>query len=138
MFVTMLIGVYRPDDDRLLVANAGHSPVLLRRGEATTMLPPSAPPLGVLPDLIAETVELPFAPGDVLVVATDGLAEQEDQHGEQIGYDRLVELIGAGDVQSSGALVDTLFDEVERFSGGRERDDDRTALVIRRVAGAQQ
>lgn len=136
VFVTMLIGVYRPDAGELLVANAGHSPVILRTGGESTMVRPSAPPLGVLPELVTDTVVVPFEIGDVLVVGTDGLAEQQDVHGRQLGYARLVEIVAEHASGSAESIVAALFDEVERFGGDAGRDDDRTALVVRRVEDA--
>lgn len=133
VFVTMVIGTYRPGDDVIRLANAGHSPVLVRVDGTTAPLPASAPPLGVLETLVPDTVELPFAVGDTVMIGTDGLAEQEDEHGRQIGYARLAELVDAHADRGAEGLVGALFDTVEEVTGDGDRADDRTALVLHRT-----
>ena len=87
MFITMVIGAYRlGDGDTIRLANAGHSPVVIGGTGGVVDLAPSAPPLGVLEDMRSpRAVEVPFVPGDVVVMGTDGLVEQENAERDQIG-----------------------------------------------------
>lgn len=133
VFVTMVIGSYRPGDDVIRLANAGHSPVLVRTADGTAPFPASAPPLGVLADFVPDTVEMPFTSGDTIMIGTDGLAEQQDGTGAQIGYDHLVGMVDTHADGGAGHLVAELFAAVERFAGEHDQDDDRTALVLHRT-----
>ncbi|MEM7286039.1 MAG: PP2C family protein-serine/threonine phosphatase, partial [Actinomycetota bacterium] len=135
VFVTTAIGVWDAHESTLKVANAGHSPVLHCHGDRTTSIPPAVPPLGVLPDVAHEPIELVFEPGDALLFGSDGLAEQEDAHGRQLGYDALDALLISHRPDGASALVDRLFDAVERHGAGQPQDDDRTALVVARREG---
>ena len=132
VFVTMVIGTYRPGEDTIRLANAGHSPVIARSGGRASMIAASAPPLGVFDDPGTTTIELPFSSGDALVIGTDGLAEQEDREGHQLGYERLVDLVRDAGTSTADSTIARLFDEVERFGAGIDPDDDRTALVLHR------
>ncbi len=136
VFVTMIVGSYRAGEDVIRLANAGHSPVLVRADGETTPFPASAPPLGVLADLVPDTVEIPFVPGGTIMIGTDGLAEQEDDDGEQIGYDHLVDMVDGHADRGADHLVAELFAAVERFAGEHDQDDDRTALVLHRTESA--
>lgn len=132
VFITMVIGVYRREGDTIRLANAGHSPVLVGDADGFANLPPTAPPLGVMEDMIADTVELPFAPGGVVVMGTDGLVEQENAQRVQLGDEWIGEHVAGLSGESAGAVVDSLFATVERHAGDTAASDDRTAVVIRR------
>ena len=132
MFITMVIGAYRLGDDTIRLANAGHSPVVIGGTGGVVDLAPSAPPLGVLEDAIADTVEVPFVPGDVVVMGTDGLVEQENAERDQIGTEWIADQVADAAGVSASDLVEALFAAVERHAGDTPASDDRTAVVIRR------
>ncbi len=132
VFITMVIGVYRRDGDTIRLANAGHSPVLVGSADGFANLPPTAPPLGVMEDMIADTVELPFVPGDVVVMGTDGLVEQENAERAQLGDEWIAQHVADLAGEPACVVVDSLFAAVERHAGDTAASDDRTAVVIRR------
>ncbi|MEV6327710.1 SpoIIE family protein phosphatase [Streptomyces sp. NPDC051909] len=77
---TCLYAVYDPDSATCRISNAGHPPpVLVPAGGLPRLLDlPTGAPLGV-GGVPFETVEVPFRPGDSLVLYTDGLVETRDQ-----------------------------------------------------------
>ncbi|MFI5688009.1 SpoIIE family protein phosphatase [Streptomyces sp. NPDC051636] len=76
---TCVYAVYDPRHAECHLANAGHlPPVLVRRGERPRLLDlPPGPPLGV-GGIPFETTTVAFAPGDQLVLYTDGLVETRE------------------------------------------------------------
>ncbi len=82
---------------------------------------------------LAET-KLTLGAGDVVILFTDGLVEARDASGEGYGYDRLAQsaarLCAGGHTCDPAALRDALLDDVARFSGQPETDDDVTILVV--------
>lgn len=134
MFATAFIGQYQPQADELSYANAGHSPVIYcPAGGPATLLQADGTAMGVLPFGSWENHALPFRPGDLLVVATDGFSEARDQTGDMFGYDRLLRLIEAVADRSAQKISEQIYDSVRDFAYGQPQDDDQTIVVIKRV-----
>jgi len=78
-YVTVFVAVLDVDTGRLEYASAGHPPALVRRADGRTeLLSAEAPPLGLFPaseGFAGRSTAL--APGDMLVLYTDGLIEAE-------------------------------------------------------------
>jgi sigma-B regulation protein RsbU (phosphoserine phosphatase) len=126
MFVTMLAGVYEPGTGRVIVANAGHEPLLCHaRDGSFTSFPAEAPPLGIVAD--GEFPEVDIAlDGGGLYSFSDGLTEAYTDDGEQLGSEGFKELI----VSVSHLPVDERVDSVIAKVGQLELRDDLTLLVV--------
>jgi sigma-B regulation protein RsbU (phosphoserine phosphatase) len=130
MFATAVVGQVKNRQIRL--ANAGHAPVILHHaGSPPRLMEATGIPLGVLPEPLCELQCEPFGPGDLLVVASDGLTEAERPNGEMYGIERLIALIARSAGASAETLGQRIFAEVAEFSGGKPQSDDQTLLVIR-------
>ncbi len=133
-FVTALL-LEVPDDEPVVrMTSCGHvAPLLLGSDEGrvgVADLDP-APPLGVgLTDAGGSTVdELPFGPGDTLLLYTDGVVEARDRHGV---FYPLAEHASRWAGCAPGVLLDHLRRDLLAHTGGRLGDD--VALVaVRRV-----
>lgn len=135
MFATLFIGSYDPETSRLTYANAGHSPVLLRRADGETeILQAEDMPLGILPDTEFTNGITRFLPDDLLIVATDGFSESVNVGGEMFGYDRLLELADQHAHENPDRIAGIFFDAVATFSDGQAQSDDQTLLVIKGTA----
>jgi sigma-B regulation protein RsbU (phosphoserine phosphatase) len=134
-FATVLLACFEPTTGRVVAANAGHSPVVYRPADGQArLLHANAPPIGVLPEWDAADSALRLAPGDLLVVATDGFSETEDPRtGELFGYDRLLELVDRVAAEDAAGIGAALFQATDAFSSGAEADDDKTVLILRGV-----
>ena len=72
-----------------------------------------------------------MAPGDLLVLATDGFFEWANAHDEEFGLARLQDDIhSTRDLQSS-EIIAQLHAAVVKFAGGTDQQDDPTALVFK-------
>src|SRR3954471_8767031 len=127
-FVSAFMAVI--DGDRLRYANAGHgSTMLLTAGGERRALPATGLPLGVEDGGWREE-ELPFALGDVLFCATDGLAEAR-RDGQFFGEARLPALLDEHARRlGPEALVALVRREVEAWAP--ELNDDVVILAVRR------
>jgi len=105
----------------LVLANAGHLPPYLNSQEVAV---PGGLPLGVLPDMTYEEVQLYLHPGDRILLMSDGVVEARHTTGELFGFDRVHNLSN----QSAFYIADAA------RSFGQE--DDITVLTIRRLAQA--
>ena len=135
MFATMFIGQYEPDSRKLVYANAGHSPVVYCPVEGSArLLEADGTAIGILPTSFSLNQQLVVRPGDVLVVATDGLNEARNAQDELFGYVRLLELIESLADRSARHIADALFRTVQSFSAGKAQEDDQTLIVIKGIA----
>ncbi|MER6995686.1 SpoIIE family protein phosphatase [Streptomyces sp. NPDC000410] len=128
---TCLYAVYDPIAGELLMANAGHVPPVLVRaadGRSELLELPTGAPIGV-GGVPFETVRVAVAPGDRLVMCTDGLVEVR---GEDIG-------VGLATLCESAAhpaaSMDDACDTIIRALGARGGRKDDVALLMARLGG---
>ncbi|MEO7793597.1 MAG: PP2C family protein-serine/threonine phosphatase, partial [Thermoanaerobaculia bacterium] len=124
-----------PPNGRLGFTNAGHNPALLVRADgAVERLGATGPPIGLLAEAKFTQQERILAPGDLLVLYTDGIVEACDPEDEEFGIERLEAFI----VAQRGAPLDTVSQgldrELEEFVRGVPYADDRTLVLLRREA----
>jgi serine phosphatase RsbU (regulator of sigma subunit) len=122
-FVTAFYGVLDTVSGRLRYSSAGHPPGIVRRASGDIhLLEGGSPVLGVFPDARYAELEDELAPGDLLLLYTDGLTDV--RWGSQIfGEERLLALVASlGDVEAS-ELPESLFERVMEPAGGRLSDD---------------
>ncbi|MCY4025884.1 MAG: SpoIIE family protein phosphatase [Acidobacteria bacterium] len=128
-FVTLFFAVLSPDG-RLTYCNAGHNPpMLLGTHGAVRRLDVGGLVLGLFEgvDFSEATVEL--APGDSLVVFSDGVSEAMSSEGEEYGDDRLLASLTAMPAGDAASRLAEIFADVERFTAGAAQHDDVTAMV---------
>ncbi|MBF9060596.1 SpoIIE family protein phosphatase [Rhodobacterales bacterium HKCCSP123] len=132
MFVTLALGLLDLESGALDFASAGHEEaVLLRVGDsAPELLPVSGPALGLFEGISVGSRALRLAPGDRIVLATDGVTEAFDQQRRVFGWDRFLAALPGG-AATAETSVGTLFAEVAGFVDGAPPSDDVTALVLR-------
>ncbi len=94
-FVTVACVRFEPDRGRVIVANAGHVPPIVRRtsGQVSLFGRASGPPLGVSDAQFYADEEIAIGTGDLVVLMTDGLVEALDRPGDRLGTRLLVQLI---------------------------------------------
>jgi serine phosphatase RsbU (regulator of sigma subunit)/anti-sigma regulatory factor (Ser/Thr protein kinase) len=133
MFVTCLYAVLDPRTGLFRFANAGHDLPYLKSAGGVTELRARGMPLGLLPGMVYEENEVVLAPGDCLLLHSDGIVEAHDARREMFGFPRLMETVGAA--PGGQAMIDRVLEEVERFTGPEaEQEDDITMLTLQRAA----
>jgi sigma-B regulation protein RsbU (phosphoserine phosphatase) len=114
------------------IANAGHCPPLLRRGAEVESLPPTGLPLGLFSQGRCTTLRRSLAPGDALLLYSDGLTEASSPSGEEYGVERAARLLARSRGLRPRELVRALLDDLAAFQGGTSPSDDLTLLVLER------
>jgi serine phosphatase RsbU (regulator of sigma subunit) len=132
MFVTCFYALLDPASGRMRFANAGHEPPFRQTPGGAVELWATGMPLGMMPGTCYDEYETVLAPGESLLFYSDGLVEAHNRQREMFGFARLQSLVAG---QNDGAqLVDTLLDELQRFTGeGWEQEDDVTLLALHRA-----
>ena len=134
LFVTTFYGVIDLEAGSLAYCNAGHNPPFLIRAGASDVatLCRTGMPLGVLDDAEWQCSREHLAPGDTLVLYSDGLTEAHDENYCLFGAERLLETAQAHVGQPAAAIVDALMETVRAFRGTAPQSDDMTLVVITR------
>jgi len=140
-FVTLFLLIVDARAGTALYSSAGHPPALLLQdhGRRTQWLECEAGyPLGIVEDASFSTGTVKLAPGDTIVVYSDGLTDAQNGASELFGEERLESAVrGLGD-KSTEDVLEALRAETSQHMNGREPIDDMTAVIFRleRVAGA--
>lgn len=134
-FVTMALGVWNADAGTFQHIRAGHNPLLHRsKSGATRFVQPRGLGLGLVSTVLFENAlechTLPVAPGDTLVLYSDGLVEAMNPRKEQFGEDRLVRVVEECAGFSAADTGARILDAVDRFTRGAEPHDDLTLMVV--------
>jgi serine phosphatase RsbU (regulator of sigma subunit)/anti-sigma regulatory factor (Ser/Thr protein kinase) len=131
MFVTCLYAVLDPSTGRLRYANAGHNVPYVGAGGEVSELRATGMPLGLLPGMQYEEKEATLAPGETVLLHSDGLAEAHDPDRQMFGFPRVAAL--TGEAPDGEALIDRLLKELQEFTGaGWEQEDDITLVTLQR------
>ncbi|MFF8899030.1 PP2C family protein-serine/threonine phosphatase [Streptomyces lydicus] len=132
LFVTAALVEYDAPAGRVTIVNHGHiEPVLISGGRVTALTGPPALPLGLgtLADEEPVAYTHPFAPGDVLLLCTDGLIEARDHDGTFYPLlDRLRHRFGDGAAPGPDEVIDFLNTDLPRHT--RVFHDDVAILAI--------
>jgi len=136
LFVTVFYGILDPATGTLTYCNAGHNPpYLLSAQDRDTVqtLPKTGMVLGVVEDATWKKETVRLAPGDVLVLYTDGVTDAEDEQGTFFGLERLLQIAQANLGRSAQDTQDALLAGVHEFMGDAPQFDDITLVIVRSV-----
>lgn len=131
-FATMIVGS-ASEDGQVEYVSAGHLPLLhvssagVRAREATGV------PLGMFNATHFPVCQARLAPGDKLLLYTDGLTEMSNTAGDEYGLARVEALARRHASADPGTLVTACLDEFRSFTANRKQADDLTLLVLHRT-----
>jgi hypothetical protein len=134
LFITALCAVVELRRGILHLANAGHEPPLhVPAGDGPiTWLEASGPLLGAFARLDLIEFTLAMAPGDLVLLYTDGVTDMQAPHGGRFGDDRLVDVVTASRGESAAGMVAAVRDAYRAFQGEMPSADDVTIVAIKR------
>ncbi len=133
MFATCFLGRLDRETLELRYTNAGHNPPLLMRAEGKIEeLSRGGLLLGVFDEPLLEEAMVRLEPGDRLVLYTDGVTEARSPGGEFYDEPRLIDLLrGLDRGLSAEEIAAAIKDDVRRFAGTDDFEDDMTVVVLR-------
>ncbi len=129
-YVTIFYAVLDLSTRVLHYVNAGHCPPILRRanGEMRS-LDPTRPVLGFMLGDGFQSERLSLAPGDRLLLYTDGVSEATNDSEEEFGPERLAELVAGPAQETMEQRYAQIMDNVTEYAHGKFRDD-ATLLLL--------
>ena len=133
MFATLFVGALDPATGTIAYVNGGHEPprVVRANGTVRMMLPPTGPAVGMLPEIPFTAGTIVLAPGETLLVLTDGITESRAPNGLLFGDDATDALLTAP-ADTVDLLLDRVLDAVHAHAAGEPAADDVTLLAVRR------
>ncbi|HEX9638048.1 MAG TPA: SpoIIE family protein phosphatase [Acidobacteriota bacterium] len=113
---------------------AGHEPPLLIRSSKGKVeaLKPDGRPLGLFSDSAYRSAQVELAPGDLLLLYTDGASERPNAAEEQFGRQRLVQTLLGSRQRSCAEIAREIQSQLESHAAGEDPPDDTTLVLIRR------
>lgn len=134
MFASLFYGIYDPHERKLTYTSAGHPPAILLRKDALepVFLDSKGMLVGIFPPAVAEYEEQSqhLAPGDKLVVYTDGTFEAMDEHGAIMGLDQFASHLVELKQRPIKEVLELIFDQCKEFSATDTLNDDITLVGL--------
>jgi len=135
-FVTFVLTIIDLKTNKMQVVNAGHmSPIIRKPDGSFEEFPEEAigVPIGVLEDFEFTATNRTIAPGETVVIYTDGVSEAMDHDSTLYGLDHLREFVcqGPADPAELGQLI---LVDVKRHANGRPQNDDITLMSFGRLS----
>jgi phosphoserine phosphatase len=138
-FITAFIGLLDRTHHRIRYQSGGQAPILRwsAQSNAFERRGPTSFPLAAMPlRSLKPSVTLEMAPGDVLVLLSDGIYEYCNAAGEQFGEARVEAIVARHRGMSMAALGARILAEVQAFAQGAPQEDDITVVLVKREAAA--
>ncbi len=135
-FVTFVLAIVDLNSHQLSLIIAGHMSPMIRRPDGTIEEFPEdivGLPLGVADGMSFDVVTRSIAPGETIVIYTDGVSEAMNPGNDLYGEDRLRALIQSH-APAPEALGRAILADVRQHAAGREQNDDITLMVFGRHA----
>ncbi len=128
-YFTIVYGVLDLHERVFRYVSAGHPPPLQIRSDGTTLLGlTTGLPIGVFPEATFEEAVMQLDSRDRVVLYTDGILEAENSQEEEFGQDRLVRTLRDHCQESVQTELDSVVDEVRRWTGKSSLADDVSLL----------
>lgn len=133
-FVTLFLLVVDTRAAKATYSSAGHPPAILvhGRGGKTQWLECEAGyPLGIVPDANFGAGSVSLAPGDTIVIYSDGLTDAQNPADEMFGDERLKDVVREVGDRNTEEVLDALRSRTLQHMNGKEPIDDMTVVIFR-------
>ncbi|MDX2032953.1 MAG: SpoIIE family protein phosphatase [Blastocatellia bacterium] len=119
--------------DRMEIAAAGMPAALIYRAADRSVheVAIKSLPLGSLSNYIYHPQTFSLAPGDVVVLLSDGFPERFNEANEILGFSRAGEMLPDLAPLSPQQIIDRFVDAGDQWAQGRPQDDDVTFVVLK-------
>jgi serine phosphatase RsbU (regulator of sigma subunit) len=140
-FMTLFYLAIDTEKKRLHWVRAGHDPIILfdaETGLAQDIPDRGGPPLGIVTEArYTENSAEGMKPGQVALLATDGLWESRNAAGEMFGKDRVRALLGEHHSEPAQRIVEAVLGGLRKFLGDVQPEDDVTLVAIKVLEDGQ-
>ncbi len=134
--VTFVTGLVDPSKRRVELLSAGHGPLVVYTASDRRIqsFEAHAVPFGFAPGITyGPPQDIAMAPGDMVVLMTDGFFEWENSDEEEFGMERLEGTIRSSADLPPDQIIAQMYRAVTDFAGGTPQVDDLTVVIIKRT-----
>ena len=133
-FITFFFCILDTATGAVSFANAGHNPpIVMRASGDVEMLEGGGPPLGILPFSTYDEQKTQLAPGDLLVLYSDGVTEAINGQEEEYGEARFIERLRQYREEPAQTIAEAVTNGLLEFAAGAPAADDITLVVAKRL-----
>ncbi len=136
-FISATYFVIDTQSKKIHYSRAGHCPVLYYRAATNTaeFLKDKGTALGMVRSKdycnFVEANLISYAPGDVMILYTDGITEAKSKKGEEFGYSRLADAVKEVSDKSPKEIEAHIIKRLYEFSESEDINDDYTSMTVR-------
>ncbi len=130
-YVTLLLLHWDKAKRELTMANAGSIPPMICRNGERIKVKIEGIPIGLLDDREYDEVTIKLEPGDVFLLYSDGIQDQENPAGEAYDNARLFRVLKANCAESPKHIVDAVYADLVRWQAGGSMNDDQTMVAVK-------
>lgn len=134
-FISLIYSALNTTSGELIIARAGHCPILYVSADHHEYLKPVGIGLGMKAGAIFDdTIEekrIMMKNGDICVLYTDGVTESRSSSGEEFGYERLKDVVLAHKNKSADEIKEAVIQQVWNYTDAKGYHDDLTIFVIK-------
>lgn len=133
-FATILLAVLDKKSNTLTYVNGGHMPPVVRRasGEVELLESESGLPIGILEDQTYPANEYKMAPGDVVIIFTDGINEAMNEDGDLLGTEKFIAEIRESQAKTPSSIGKQICNVVNEHMGQEQPHDDMCFVCVGR------
>lgn len=130
-YLTLLLATVDLETGTVEFVQAGHPfPAIHRADGAVEMIGSGGLPVGLIDGACFETARARLAPGDRLLIVSDGVTECADAQGRQLSETGLAGLMGQAGAFRGPAYLDSLLEGLRAHADGAELPDDVSAVLF--------
>jgi len=134
-FISLIYSTINIKTGELIVARAGHCPMLYISGAKKEYIKPVGLGLGIKSGKIfdenVEEQKIMMKSGDVCVFYTDGVTESRASNGDEFGYERLLDVVDANKHGSAEEIKESIIQTVWNYTDAKGYHDDLTVFVVK-------
>ena len=134
-FVSLIYVMVDSEKGTMVLARAGHCPVLYISNDTCELVRPTGLGLGLTNGTVfeesTEERKICFKPNDICVFYTDGITESRSAAGEEYGYERLIKTATTAKHLDAERIKQAILQDVRTFIGSSTYGDDVTVVVLK-------
>jgi serine phosphatase RsbU (regulator of sigma subunit) len=131
-FTTAFLAELDPITRTLTYINAGHNqPMLCRKSGMLERLDAGGLPIGISTDMPYQSGSVVLAPGDWLIIFTDGVVEAVNTADEEYGEQRLLAVVAGAAQAAPAEMMQRILTGLDVFVGNTPQHDDVTCLLMK-------